>query len=79
MSVETIKAIVSEISNVPVGDLSEDESQKLMNLEGIMAQRLKGQERAVSSVARAVRRSRGGLRDSTKPIALAFAIGTALA
>ncbi|GMH61167.1 hypothetical protein TL16_g03199 [Triparma laevis f. inornata] len=69
VTVDTIKAIVSEISNVPVGDLTEDESQKLMNLEQFLALRLKGQEKAVSSVARAVRRSRGGLRCSTKPIA----------
>ena len=40
-----------------------------MNLESIVAARLKGQVGAVSSVCRAVRRSRGGLRDSSKPIA----------
>jgi ATP-dependent Clp protease ATP-binding subunit ClpC len=61
--------VVSEATGVPVGDMGKEEAEQLMNLEATIARRLKGQERAVSSVCRALRRSRSGLRDASKPIA----------
>ena len=64
-----IYEIISETTGVPVGDLSTTESDQLLNLESRISMRLKGQSRAVSSVCRALRRSRSGLRDPSKPIA----------
>jgi ATP-dependent Clp protease ATP-binding subunit ClpC len=65
---EDIAGVVSRWTNIPVNKLSEDESQRLLNLEEILHNRVIGQEEAVSAVARAVRRSRVGLKDPKRPI-----------
>eukprot|EP00571_Detonula_confervacea_P015793 CAMPEP_0172298958 /NCGR_PEP_ID=MMETSP1058-20130122/1369_1 /TAXON_ID=83371 /ORGANISM="Detonula confervacea, Strain CCMP 353" /LENGTH=1002 /DNA_ID=CAMNT_0013008253 /DNA_START=69 /DNA_END=3077 /DNA_ORIENTATION=+ len=66
---ETVATVVSEISGIPVGKLDRDEKAKLMRLEEDISERVKGQDIAVRSVARAIRRARSGLRDQTKPVA----------
>jgi len=65
----TVAKVISEMSNIPIGKLESTETDKLLELESEMTHRVKGQERAVRSVARAVRRSRSGLRDMGRPIA----------
>lgn len=64
-----IAEVISEWSGVPIGKLETTEMQRLRSLEEDMTSRVKGQERAVRSVARAVRRARSGLRDSKRPVA----------
>lgn len=66
---ETIALVVSEITGIPVGKLDRDEKAKLMRLEQDITKRVKGQDIAVKSVSRAIRRARSGLRDQTKPVA----------
>jgi len=66
---DRVATVVSEISGIPVGKLDRDEKAKLMRLEEDIAGRVKGQDIAVRSVARAIRRARSGLRDQTKPVA----------
>ena len=66
---ENIATVVSEISGIPVGKLDRDEKAKLVRLEQDIADRVKGQDAAVRSVAKAIRRARSGLRDQTKPVA----------
>jgi len=66
---DLITEIVSGWSSIPVGTLQMDEMERLEALEENMAQRVKGQERAVKAVARAIRRSRTGIRDPKRPIA----------
>ncbi|CAB9497481.1 protein ClpB [Seminavis robusta] len=63
-----IMEIVSTWSTIPVGALEMDETEKLERLEESMAERVKGQERAVTAVARAIRRARTGVRDPRRPI-----------
>jgi ATP-dependent Clp protease ATP-binding subunit ClpC len=63
-----IAAVVSKWTNIPVEKLTEKESEKLMKLEEILHERVIGQEEAVKSVARAVRRARVGLKDPKRPI-----------
>lgn len=65
---QTIAEIISEWSNIPVGKLQAAEQTQLMQLEQDMTRRVKGQRRAVTAVARAIRRSRSGLRDPNRPI-----------
>eukprot|EP00957_Ditylum_brightwellii_P138380 10547517-Ditylum_brightwellii.AAC.1 len=57
------------MSNIPIGKLESTETNKLLELESEMTHRVKGQEHAVRSVARAVRQSRSGLLDMGHPIA----------
>ncbi|KAL7497674.1 hypothetical protein ACHAWT_005632 [Skeletonema menzelii] len=66
---ENIATVVSEISGIPVGKLDRDEKAKLIRLEKDISDRVKGQDSAVRSVAKAIRRARSGLRDQTKPVA----------
>ncbi|WP_055668457.1 ATP-dependent Clp protease ATP-binding subunit [Desnuesiella massiliensis] len=63
-----VAAVVSRWTNVPVEKLTEKESEKLLKLEEILHNRVIGQEEAVKSVARAVRRARVGLKDPNRPI-----------
>ena len=64
-----ISEIISQWTNIPIGKLTSTESSTLMTLESSLASRVKGQDRAIKSIARAVRRARSGLRDATRPVA----------
>lgn len=63
-----IAAVVSKWTNIPVEKLTEKESERLLKLEEILHNRVIGQEEAVKSIARAVRRARVGLKDPKRPI-----------
>lgn len=65
----TIGEILSEWTSIPIGKLERGEMDRLRLLEDELTSRVKGQDRAVRSVARAVRRARSGLRDTRRPIA----------
>ncbi len=65
---DDIAHIVSTWTGVPVRKLAEEESQRLLNLEESLHNRIVGQHEAVRSVARAVRRARAGLKDPKRPI-----------
>jgi ATP-dependent Clp protease ATP-binding subunit ClpC len=63
-----IAAVTSKWTNIPVEKLTEKESEKLLKLEKILHKRVIGQEEAVKSIARSVRRARVGLKDPNRPI-----------
>ena len=63
-----IAEVVSEWMNIPVSKITESESEKLLKLEDTLHTRVIGQDDAVSAVARAIRRSRVGLKDPKRPI-----------
>lgn len=63
-----IAAVVSKWTNIPVRKLTEKESERLLKLEETLHNRVIGQNEAVKSVARAVRRARVGLKDPDRPI-----------
>lgn len=65
---EDIASIVSQWTNVPVTQLTQSESKRLLNLEDELHKRIIGQEEAVKSVSSAIRRSRTGIKDPKKPI-----------
>ncbi|ANZ57915.1 ATP-dependent Clp protease ATP-binding subunit ClpC [Fructilactobacillus lindneri] len=65
---EDVAAIVAEWTGIPVTHLKKSEADRLVNLEDILHQRVVGQDEAVSSVARAVRRAQSGLKDPNRPI-----------
>lgn len=66
---EDIAQIVASWTGVPVNKLTESESEKLLNMEGTLHQRLIGQDEAVKAVSRAIRRARVGLKNPNRPIA----------
>ncbi len=65
---QDIANIVSDWSGIPVGELSKAESERLLNLEQELHNRVAGQEEAIKAVSRAVRRSRSGLKDPNRPV-----------
>ena len=65
---EDIAEVVSKWTGVPVSRLMEGEMAKLIHLEGLLHQRVVGQEAAVTAVSNAIRRSRAGLSDPNRPI-----------
>ena len=68
VTAEDIAKVISTWTKVPVSRLTEKESERLLKLEAILHKRVIGQEEAVSSVARAMRRGRVGLQDPRRPI-----------
>ena len=65
---EEIADVVSKWTGVPVQSIRQEESERLINLEKILHERVIGQEEAVSAVAKAIRRGRVGLKDPKRPI-----------
>jgi ATP-dependent Clp protease ATP-binding subunit ClpC len=68
VTAEDIAAVVSELTGVPVSQLTEEESARLLRMEAEISARLVGQDEAIGVVSRAIRRARSGLRDPRRPI-----------
>ena len=64
---EEIAEVVSKWTGIPVSKMLEGEREKLLKMEGLLHQRVIGQEEAVVAVSNAVRRSRAGLSDPNRP------------
>ena len=65
---EEIDAVVSKWTGVPITSINQDESDKLLNMEAHLHRRVISQEKAISALARAIRRSRAGLKSPTRPV-----------
>ena len=72
---DDIAAVVSRWTGIPITRLVSSESEKLLNLENILSQKVIGQSAATTAVARAIRRSRSGISDSNRPIATFLFLG----
>lgn len=68
VSSEDIAAVVSSWTGIPANQITKEESERLLNLEQILHERIVGQDKAVSGVARAIRRGRAGLKNPKRPI-----------
>lgn len=65
---EDVADVVSVWTKIPVSKITQTESQRLLKLEGILHKRVVGQNEAVETVAKAIRRGRVGLKDPKRPI-----------
>ncbi len=70
-----IANIVSKLTGIPVADLTQEEKDKLLQMEALLHQRVIGQEQAITAVSDAVRLSRAGLRQGGRPIASFLFLG----
>lgn len=68
ITAENIAEIVAKWTKIPVSKLSETETERLVHLEEILHNRVIGQDKAIVSVAKAIRRARAGLKDPNRPI-----------
>ena len=68
VTAEDIAEVVSRATGIPIAQLTEEERERLLRLEGQLHERVVGQEEAVTAVAEAIRRARAGLSDPNRPI-----------
>ncbi|MDR0914113.1 MAG: ATP-dependent Clp protease ATP-binding subunit [Oscillospiraceae bacterium] len=68
VTAEDIATIVSDWTGVPVVQLTQEESERLLHLEDVLHARVVGQDEAVKAVAKAIRRGRVGLKDPKRPV-----------
>lgn len=64
---EDIAAVVTQWTGIPVSQANESESKKLLNLEEKLHERVIGQEKAIASIAKSIRRSRAKIGDPNRP------------
>ncbi len=65
---DDVEEVISTWTSVPIQSLKVDETEKLLNIEAALHERVIGQQDAISALARAIRRSRSGLKDPRRPI-----------
>lgn len=68
VTAKDIAKIVSEWTGIPVVQLTKEESERLLNMENVLHERVIGQSEAVTAIAKAIRRGRVGLKDPKRPV-----------
>ena len=68
VTVSEVEEIISGWTGIPLAEISKEEGQRLLDMEKILHERIVGQDKAVTAVAKAIRRSRSGLRDPKRPM-----------
>lgn len=76
LTVDDIADVLSQWSGIPVSKITETDAEKLRTLEDELKKRVVGQDEAVTAIAKAIRRSRLGLKDPTKPSGSFIFLGT---
>ena len=76
LTVDDVADVLSKWSGIPVAKITQTDAQKLKNLENELKSRVIGQDEAVTAIAKAIRRSRLGLKDPTKPSGSFIFLGT---
>jgi ATP-dependent Clp protease ATP-binding subunit ClpC len=65
---QEIDEVVSKWTGVPISSINQDEGDKLLRMEGDLHKRVVSQEKAISAISRAIRRSRAGLKNPNRPV-----------
>ncbi|MBQ8860547.1 MAG: ATP-dependent Clp protease ATP-binding subunit [Ruminococcus sp.] len=65
---DDIACIISDWTKIPVVELTKEESERLLNMEDILHDRVVGQNEAVTAIAKAIRRGRAGIKDPNRPM-----------
>lgn len=76
ITVEDVYLIVSEMTGVPISKLDTKETDKLLKMENILSSKVIGQDEAISSISKAIRRNRVGIKDANKPIGSFIFLGS---
>ncbi len=75
LTAEHVAQVVAQWTGIPVATVTQSESQRMLALEGELHRRVVGQDRAVSAVARAIRRGRVGLKEPNRPVGTFLFLG----
>ncbi len=65
---DSIRAVISKITGIPLAKVASEESERLLTLEDILRNRVVGQEQAIAVIAKAIRRSRSGVHSTKRPL-----------
>ena len=68
VSAEDIAVVVSMWTGIPVVQLAGEETARLLNMEGVLHERIIGQDEAITTISKAIRRARAGIKDPRRPI-----------
>jgi ATP-dependent Clp protease ATP-binding subunit ClpC len=76
VSINDVYEIVSQMTGVPISKLDDKETQKLLKMEENLSLKVIGQDEAITSISKAIRRNRVGIKDSNKPIGSFIFLGS---
>lgn len=76
VSVDDVYEIISQMTGVPISKLDSKETQKLLQLEELLSEKVIGQPEAISTISRSIRRNRVGIKDANKPIGSFIFLGS---
>jgi len=76
ITIDDVYKIITQITGVPITKLDNEESKKLLDLENILSTQVIGQNDAISSISKSIRRNRVGIKDANKPIGSYIFIGS---
>ena len=68
--------VISSITNIPISKIDSGERDRLNNIDNILKKKVIGQDEAISSISKAIKRSRVGLKDKEKPLGVYMFLGT---
>jgi ATP-dependent Clp protease ATP-binding subunit ClpC len=76
VTIDDVYSIISDMTGVPIHKLDSKETTKLLNMETILGQKVIGQDDAISTISKAIRRNRVGIKDANKPIGSFIFLGS---
>ena len=76
VSIDDVYSVVSEMTGVPITKMDAKETQNLLNMEKTLSAKVIGQDDAISSISKAIRRNRVGIKDANKPIGSFIFLGS---
>ena len=76
VTTDDVYEIISQITGVPITKLDSKETQKLLKMEEILSAKVIGQDEAITSISKAIRRNRVGIKDANKPIGSFIFLGS---
>jgi len=76
ITIDDVYDIISEMTGVPITKLDKKETEKLLNMENLLSSKVIGQDNAISTISKSIRRNRVGIKDANKPIGSFIFIGS---
>ena len=76
ITIDDVYDIISQMTGVPISKLDAKETQKLLQLEDLLSEKVIGQPEAISTISRSIRRNRVGIKDANKPIGSFIFLGS---
>lgn len=76
VSIDDVYTIVSEMTGVPITKLDSNETKKLLKMETLLSEKVIGQDEAILTISKAIRRNRVGIKDANKPIGSFIFLGS---